>query len=136
MRKINVMWLVAMLAAAAGPCLAANYYVSPSGLDANNGTSTATPWLTLAHVNGRSFSPGDTIYLQRGGTWSEPLIPPSSGTSANPILFDAYGTGAAPVITGAAPALTWSYSSGNIWKAQLPAVPASAAVLNMEFGTL
>lgn len=128
--------IVLLLAAAAGPCLAANYYVSPNGLDTNNGTSTATPWLTLAHVNAHTFSPGDAIYLQRGGTWSEPLIPPSSGTSANPILFDAYGSGAAPVITGAAPTLTWSYNSGNIWKAQLPAVPASATVLNMEFGTL
>ncbi len=125
-----------LLAAAAAPCLATTYYVSPGGLDTNNGTSTATPWLTLAHVNAHPFSPGDAIYLQRGGTWSEPLIPLSSGASGNPITFDAYGMGAAPVITGAAPALTWSYSSGNIWKAQLPAAPASATVLNMEFGTL
>src|SRR5579859_7166560 len=101
-------------------CVAAtSYYVSPTGLDSNSGTSPATAWATLAHVNAHTFSPGDAIYLQRGGTWSEPLIPPSSGTSANPILFDAYGTGAAPVITGAAPALTWNYNSGNIWKAQL-----------------
>ena len=120
----------------AGRCLAASYYVSPTGLDTNNGTSAATPWLTLAHVNAHTFSAGDAIYLQRGGTWSEPLIPPSSGTSENPISFDAYGTGAPPVITGAALTLAWSYSSGNIWRAQLPAVPASATVLNMEFGTL
>lgn len=136
MRKINLWLLVATIAAGAAPCLATNYYVSPTGLDTNNGTSTATPWLTLAHVNARSFSPGDAIYLQRGGTWSEPLSPPSSGASGNPISFDAYGTGPAPVITGAAPALTWSYNSGNIWKAQLPAVPASVTVLNMTFGTL
>ena len=39
----------------AGRCLAASYYVSPTGLDTNNGTSTATPWLTLAHVNAHTF---------------------------------------------------------------------------------
>jgi hypothetical protein len=117
-------------------CVAATYYVSNSGSDSNPGTSTATPWLTLAHVNAHSFSPGDTIYLQRGGTWNEPLIVPSSGTSGNPITFDAYGTGPAPVLTGAAPALTWTYNSGNIWSAQLPAAPASATVLTMQFGSL
>jgi hypothetical protein len=87
-------------------------------------------------VNAQTFAPGDTIYLQRGGTWSEPLIVPSSGTSANPISFDAYGTGPAPVLTAAAPSLTWTYKSGNIWAAQLPAAPASATVLNMQFGSL
>lgn len=131
MRKLLLILLLAT------QCVAAtSYYVSPTGLDSNSGTSLATPWLTLAHVNAHSFSPGDTIYLQRGGTWSEPLIPPSSGTSGNPISFDAYGVGPAPVITGAAPALTWTYNSGNIWSAQLPAAPASATVLNMEFGSL
>jgi hypothetical protein len=87
-------------------------------------------------VNAQTFAPGDTIYLQRGGTWSEPLIVPSSGTSGNPISFDAYGTGPAPVLTAAAPSLTWTYKSGNIWAAQLPAAPASATVLNMQFGSL
>jgi hypothetical protein len=87
-------------------------------------------------VNAQTFAPGDTIYLQRGGTWSEPLIVPSSGTSGNPISFDAYGTGPAPVLTAAAPSLTWTYKSGNIWVAQLPAAPASATVLNMQFGSL
>ena len=117
-------------------CVAANYYVSPTGLDTNAGTTTASAWQTLAHVNAHTFSPGDTIFLQRGGTWSEPLIPPSSGASGSPISFDAYGTGAPPVITAAAPNLSWTYNSGNVWQAQLPAAPAAATVLNMQFGSL
>jgi hypothetical protein len=40
------------------------------------------------------------------------------------------------VLTAAAPSLTWTYKSGNIWAAQLPAAPASATVLNMQFGSL
>jgi hypothetical protein len=53
-----------------GVCLraeATSYYVSNSGSDLNNGTSTGTPWQTLAKVNAQSFNPGDAIYLQRGG---------------------------------------------------------------------
>ncbi len=75
---------------------ATNYYVSSSGNDSNNGTTAATAWKTLSaagnHVNGGSFSAGDVIYLKRGDTWNEQLIPPSSGVSGNPIQFDAYGT--------------------------------------------
>ncbi|HET7891954.1 MAG TPA: hypothetical protein VFL34_10525 [Candidatus Sulfotelmatobacter sp.] len=117
-------------------CPALTYYVSNAGSDSNPGTSTALPWQTLAHVNAQSFSAGDTIKLQRGGTWNEPLIVPSSGASGNPITFDAYGTGPAPILSGAAPPLTWTYNSGNIWTATLPAAPASATVLNMQFGSL
>ena len=96
-------WIaVAML----GVCLSAeatSYYVSNSGWDNNNGTSAATPWQTFKNVNAGTFHGGDIIYLQRGGVWREQLIPPSSGTSGNPIQFDAYGSGAAPVITAATP---------------------------------
>src|SRR5579859_7631343 len=81
-------------------CHASTYYVSKTGSDANNGTSAATPWATFgAHVNGGTFAAGDAIYLKRGDTWNEQLIPPSSGTQGSPISFDAYGSGAAPVIT-------------------------------------
>jgi hypothetical protein len=48
---------------------AANYYVSNSGNDGNNGTSTSSPWQTLAKVNSITFVAGDTISLQCGGVW-------------------------------------------------------------------
>jgi len=99
------------------------YYVSSSlGNDANNGTSTATPWQTIGHVNGRTFQPGDWILLRRGDVWNESLVPPSSGTAGNPISFDAYGTGAPPNLTGyyAVPASAWVNVTGNAWKAPVP----------------
>ncbi len=82
-------------------CLSAgatDYYVSSSaGSDSNSGTSPAAVWKTFSaagnHVNSGSFNPGDVIYLKRGYTWNEQLIPPSSGASGNPIQFDAYGSG-------------------------------------------
>ena len=61
---------------------ATTYYVSSSaGSDANNGTSTSTPWQTIAHVNAQTFQPGDSILFKRGDVWNESLTPPSSGTS-------------------------------------------------------
>jgi hypothetical protein len=103
---------------------ATTYYVSSStGSDANNATSASTPWQTIAHVNGQTFQPGDSILFKRGDVWNESLAPGSSGGSGNPITFDAYGTGAAPNLTGyyAIPSAAWVLVTGNAWKAPLPA---------------
>ena len=102
---------------------ATTYYVSSSaGNDANAGTSSATAWQTIAKVNSQTFAAGDSILLKRGDVWNESLAPPSSGTSGNPIMFDAYGTGAAPNLTGyyAIPASAWVNVTGNAWKAAVP----------------
>ena len=44
------------------------YYVSPSGSNANNGTTTGTPFLTLQKA-ASVVAPGDTV-LVRGGTYA------------------------------------------------------------------
>jgi len=103
---------------------ATTYCVSSSGgNDGNNGTTTSTPWATIAHVNGQTFLPGDSILFRRGDVWNESLAPPTSGSSGNPITFDAYGTGAAPNLTGyyAVPSSGWVLVAGNAWKTPLPA---------------
>ncbi|HEY5405733.1 MAG TPA: hypothetical protein VIJ92_01540, partial [Ginsengibacter sp.] len=47
---------------------ATNYYIAASGNDANNGTSTSTPWKTLSKLNSffSSLKAGDNVYLNRG----------------------------------------------------------------------
>ena len=103
---------------------ATTYYVSSStGSDSNSGTSSSTAWRTIAHVNGQSFQPGDSVLFKRGDAWNESLAPASSGSSGNPITFDAYGSGAAPNLTGyyAVPATAWVLVTGNAWKAPVPA---------------
>src|ERR1700735_4017125 len=102
---------------------ATTYYVSSStGNDANSATSAAAPWQTIANVNGQTFQPGDSVLFKRGDVWNESLIPPSSGSSGNPITFDAYGTGAPPNLTGyyAIPASKWALVTGDSWKAPVP----------------
>lgn len=115
-----------------------SYYVSSSsGSDANSGTSPTTPWATLgAHVNGGTFGAGAVIYLKRGDTWNEPLIPPSSGVPGNPISFDAYGTGAAPLLTPTInlSGATWTHNSGNIYTTTLSTTIASPQINNVQLG--
>jgi hypothetical protein len=68
---------------------AANYYVSPSGNDANNGTSVASAWRTIAKANG-VLRPGDTLFMRGGEYVDDPIIPATSGRSGSPITYTAY----------------------------------------------
>lgn len=69
---------------------ATNYYVSNSGNDSNSGTSTSTPWKTIAKVNTFTFSPGDQILFRNGETFYGGLILKGSGASGQPITVGAY----------------------------------------------
>lgn len=72
-----------VLAASAAP--AAVYYVAPTGSDANNGTSTGTPWRTIGKASATMVA-GDQVRILPG-TYNETLQPVASGTSANRISY-------------------------------------------------
>jgi hypothetical protein len=74
------------------------YYVDPGGSDSNSGTSTGSPWKTLAKVNSVTFQPGDQIYFKAGGSWTGSLAPHGSGSANSPIVVDRYGSGSAPAL--------------------------------------
>lgn len=102
---------------------ATTYYVDNCvtvGSDSNNGTSTSTPWLTIAKVNGSTFSPGDSILFEKTCTWRERLTIPSGGSAGNPITFGSYGSGALPIINGADLLTGWTNSSGALYDATEP----------------
>jgi len=70
------------------------YYVSSSGNDSNNGTSTSTPWQSVSKAMSAAGA-NKRILFKRGETFS------TSGTSVNaagPGIIGAYGTGNKPVI--------------------------------------
>jgi parallel beta-helix repeat protein len=132
----------AAVASATGtaPAGATTYYVDNCvtvGNDTNNGTSTSTPWLTIAHVNAHPYNPGDSILFQSTCTWREELIPPSSGSSGDPITFGAYGTRTAPIISGGdlITGFTVNVSNPNIWNATVTTQP-NIAIINGSVGTL
>ena len=121
MRVREVLAIVGVCAIAVSSWAATYYVDMVGGNDGNDGLTQATAWKTVAKVNGSSFAAGDQILFKRGGVWNESLVPPSSGASGNPIVFDAYGTGEAPTLTGYVnlPAPSWTLDSGNIWKASI-----------------
>lgn len=80
------------------------FYVANHGNDNNAGTQTL-PWKTLTRVNKHSFSPGDTIYFERGSRFKGGLLINSSGTPDKPIVFTAYGKGKAPTFTNLNPSV-------------------------------
>ncbi|MBS1569797.1 MAG: right-handed parallel beta-helix repeat-containing protein [Bacteroidetes bacterium] len=111
----------AFLAMVFSAASATNYYVAPTGNDANNGTSEATAWKTIDRVNQSAFTfqPGDKILFQRGGTYRGEVILGVSGTPSQPVTIGAYGTGSKPVIKGSVLVSGWSNYQGNIWQADV-----------------
>lgn len=95
---------------------AAEYYVANSGNDGSAGTTPETAWQTIAHVNSRSFQPGDSILFRRGDVWRDTLYLHSSGTAEAWITVGAYGTGHRPRILGSVQATSWTQVAANIWR--------------------
>lgn len=84
------------------PLAAATYYVSPSGNDSANGTTTSTPWKTIAKVNSLNFAAGDSILFKGGATFFGSLYfdAADAGVSLNRITVGSYEGGRATIQSG------------------------------------
>jgi hypothetical protein len=100
--RLKLLSLFLMLGiASACPALASQYYVSPTGTDSNDGTSSTSPWQSIAKVNSYVFPQGSTVSFQGGQTFSGCLTfnttnVPSSSASA-PFTVNSYGAGMATI---------------------------------------
>ncbi len=103
------------------PTKATNYYISPTGNDANSGTSEAQAWQTLDRLAQVQYAlqPGDKVLLKRGGIYRGTLPVSSSGTAGAQVLFGAYGNGAKPIVAGSDLPGNWVVHQGNIWRTQI-----------------
>jgi len=91
-----------------------SYYVSAdSGSDSNPGT-LAAPFQTIQQAADTAKS-GDTIYI-RGGTYEETVTPAGSGTSAQPIRYQAYNDEDVTISGAETISSSWQLYSGNIYK--------------------
>jgi len=118
---------------------ATNYYIKTGGNDAAAGTSDATAWATLAKVNASTFYPGDSVLFRRGDTFRGWIRFPSSGSSVNRIVIDAYGAGAKPKIFDSktlSSTSDWTNHSGNIWKTTATAGVYNSTVQLNDIGNL
>jgi parallel beta-helix repeat protein len=97
---------------------AANYYVSPHGLDENNGQSRKHPWKSITKVNSMMdrFKPGDSILFQRGAHYRGQLDVGISGAPEKPIVFSAYGAGTLPEIRATRLVNNWKHAGVRLWK--------------------
>lgn len=114
------------------------FFVANAGNDSNAGTTSGSPWQTVAKVNAQSFAAGTSVLFNRGDIWREQLSPTASGSAGNPIVFDAYGTGAAPILQGSVAASTtgdWTLISGNLWKSTTVFPPAAQATITVTIAS-
>lgn len=98
---------------------AKNYYIATTGNDANNGTSTSTPWKSISKVNSYfgSMAAGDSILFKRGDVFYGAIRVNKSGSSSSRIIISAYGTGTVkPVISGGTIVTSWTSLGNNLWK--------------------
>ncbi|MGH9599071.1 MAG: right-handed parallel beta-helix repeat-containing protein [Terracidiphilus sp.] len=96
---------------------AATFYVSPSGSDANPGTSSA-PFRTIQHAADLA-QPGDVVTV-RAGIYRERVSPPRGGTSDLMRIVYQAAPGEKAVITGSEEVKNWVKVEGDVWKTTLP----------------
>ncbi len=65
-----------------------NYYISPNGVDTNNGLSPSAPFKTITAAAIKVIA-GDTVFIS-GGTYTERVTPNSSGKPNALIVFKRY----------------------------------------------
>jgi len=68
------------------------YFDSQNGNDGYAGTSPTTAWRTLTKFNATTFQARDTILFRRGSVFTGLMQVHGSGSSAYPIVINAYGT--------------------------------------------
>ena len=71
--------------------LLTTYYVSTTGSDSNSGTSSSSPWKSIAHVNAKTFKAGE-VDVDRTGT-RMPAARPLDQALKLPSALDRPGAG-------------------------------------------
>jgi hypothetical protein len=100
--------------------LATEYFVSPTGLDSNNGLSATTPWKTLGHAQS-GMRAGDTLNIMEGD-YREYLIAidgiaPTQSTPAKPTIYKGYGDRSKIFVLGSEIVMGWTDAGGGVYKA-------------------
>lgn len=109
------------------------YYISQStGNDSNNGTSSSTPWKTIAKVNAQTFLPGDFILFKRGDTFYGSITVNDSGTSGSPITYGAYGSGGKPIITGFTTISGWTNEGNGIYSKAIASESSTNNIVTVD----
>jgi alpha-N-arabinofuranosidase len=96
---------------------ATEFYVSPSGHDANHGTKSA-PFRTIQHAADLA-QPGDTITVH-SGTYRERINPPRGGTSDHERIVYRAAPNEKVEIKGSEIVKNWINVQDSVWKVSIP----------------
>lgn len=119
--KVRVFLVFALLMVTSHPTQANEYFLdSQMGSDENPGTSSTTPFRSLAKLATLELKPGDVVRFRRGCTFRGRLSFQGNGTEANPILLTAYGDGPKPEILGSIRLTEWAKHEGTVYKHIVP----------------
>ncbi len=112
-----ILFAFASVAFYATPALAAEYHVSPTGEDSNDGSSGAM-FKTISKA-AEIAQPGDVITVH-AGIYRERINPPRGGSSdALRITYQA-APGEQVILKGSEAVTGWQYVQGDTWMATLP----------------
>ena len=86
------------------PPRGSDYYVSPSGKDANSGNSPSAAWQSIERVNAQRFLPGDRVCFEGGQTFKGAITLDAEdvGVLCAPVVVTSYGQGRATIESGSA----------------------------------
>lgn len=113
------------------------YYVdSVSGDDSRAGTSPQTAWRTLTKASGGALTPGGSLLLARGSSWSGSLKLSGSGSGAAPALVGAFGSGATPVIKDASTCVSVAGSHVTVQDLEVRACTWAGIEISGSFNTV
>lgn len=94
------------------------FYVSPSGNDSNNGTSTATAWQTVNKVNTFAFPEGSVVAFQGGSTFTGCIVANATNvpqsSAPNPFTLTSYGSGMATIQSNCTGSLSAAITGDNV----------------------
>ena len=102
---------------AAGSLLAAEYHVSPNGMDSNEG-SKRKPFKTISAAAAKA-QPGDMIMVHEG-VYRERINPPRGGTSDEQRIVYQAAPGEKVTIKGSEMIKDWKLVDGDVWAVSLP----------------
>lgn len=85
---------------AGGQARATDYYITPAGSDANDGTTPNQAWQTIERAHKATLRPGDRILFEGGRRFSGNLLITASGTKEAFIEIGSYGNGPATIQAG------------------------------------
>lgn len=93
---------LAMSVAGAMTAAATTYFVSPSGSDANEGTSKQKAWKTIVKANTVAFQPGDSLLFEGQGVFAGNLYfdDKDAGLADANVVIGVYGAGRAVINAG------------------------------------